>query len=229
MPNRQQEISKTLRQFYDQPIAQVSLELFFSIIAVIFFALFAIRPTLITMADLVKEIQDKKDLNQKLSQKVAALSSVQGEYLGLQDRLKVLDEAIPSSPRFDEAVSIIEKIASENHLTIISLEAKEIPKEEVQNLPLENQSRLSKPLTVSVIGDYPSIRQFIDSIRSTRREISVDSILFNLSDERGKKILRANITLSIHYFGLDNAQAQKAAAAAATTPSSGGTPAPAGK
>jgi Tfp pilus assembly protein PilO len=229
MASRQQQISQTLRQFYDQPIAQVSLELFFSVIAVIFFALFAIRPTLLTMSDLVKEIQDKRDLNQKLSQKVAALSSVQGEYLGLQDRLKVLDEALPSSPKFDEAVSIIEKIASDNRLTIVAMEAKEIPKEETLNLPLENQMRLSKPLTVTVIGNYPSIRQFIDSIRNTRREISVDSILFNLSDEKGKKVLRANVTLSIHYFGIDNAQAKKAADAAKNTSASGASPAPSGK
>jgi Tfp pilus assembly protein PilO len=218
MPNRQKQITQTLRQFYDQPIAQVSLELFFSIIAVIFFALFAIRPTLITMSDLVKEIEDKRDLNQKLSQKIAALSSVQSEYLGLENRLQVLDEAIPLSPRFEEAVLIIEKIASDNRLTIISMEAKEIPKEEIQNLPLENQIRLTKPVIVTVVGDYPSIRQFIDSIRQARREISVDSILFNLTDERGKKVLRANITMSIHYFGIDNAQKQANSNTTTATP-----------
>jgi Tfp pilus assembly protein PilO len=205
MQTRQQQMNQMLRQFYDRPIAQVSLELFFSLIAVMFFAMFAIRPTLVTMSNLVKEIQDKEELNQKLAQKIAALSSVQGEYLGLQDRLKVLDAALPSQPKFEEAVLIIEKIASDNKLTIIAMEAKEIPKEEAATVPIENQSRLSKPLTITVTGDYPAIRNFIDEIRNSQREISVDSILFSLSDERGKKVLRANITTSIHYFGVENA------------------------
>lgn len=203
MNTRQQQINRTLSQFYDKPVAKVSLELFFTITAVVFFALFAIRPTLVTMSDLVKEIHDKEELNQRLAQKIAALSTVQGEYLSLQDRLGVLDEAIPSSPKFDEALAIIEKIASDQKLTMISLEAKEIPKEQEANIDFSQEVRLNKVVTASFIGDYPSIRQFVDTLQQARREISVDSIVFVISDERGKKRLRANITMSVHYFGVE--------------------------
>ena len=74
---KRQQLTNTLVEFYNQPIAKVSLELFLSIVAVIFFAIFAIRPTLLTMSDLIKELQEKEVLNEKLSQKTAALSSVQ--------------------------------------------------------------------------------------------------------------------------------------------------------
>ncbi len=73
--NKRSQLTTTLLQFYDKPIAKVSLELFFTVAAVIVFALFAIRPTLSTMGKLIKELEDKQALNQKLAQKVAALST----------------------------------------------------------------------------------------------------------------------------------------------------------
>ena len=67
---RVEDAKKFLFTFYQKPIAQVSTELFFTIGATIFFAAFAIRPTILTMTDLVKEIQDKREAEEKLNQKV---------------------------------------------------------------------------------------------------------------------------------------------------------------
>jgi Tfp pilus assembly protein PilO len=218
MNTRQQQINRTLRQFYDKPVAKVSLELFFTVIAVIFFALFAIRPTLVTMSNLIKEIQDKEALDEKLKQKIASLSSVQGEFISIQDEVGILDNAIPSTPKFEEAISIIEKIASDVKLTIISLEAKEIPKEPTEPIDFEKAVRLRKVITLNVSGDYPSIRDFVDQVRNSQREISIDSIVFVVSDERGKKRLRTDITMSIHYFGIEAKASAKPSAKPAAQP-----------
>src|SRR6185369_11396375 len=127
--SRRSQLTTTLLQFYDKPIAKVSLELFFTITAVIVFALFAIRPTLQTMGTLIKELDDKKALNLKLAQKVAALSTAQTQYEAVKERIPILDEALPSTPQFEDALLIIEKLASESQLTIVNLQAKEVPKE----------------------------------------------------------------------------------------------------
>ncbi len=207
MASKNIELTKTLLQFYDKPVAKVSLELVFSILTVIFFALFAIRPTLLTMSDLIKEIEDKRALDLKLKQKAASLSSVQGEYAALQDRLIVLDQAIPPTPRFEEALAIIEKVASEQKIAISSIQAKEVPKEDDGGVSFSQKVRVSRPVSVTVVGDYPSIRQFTQALRETQRTMTVDSIVFTLAEERGKRRLRATITISIHYFGVDKATA----------------------
>jgi hypothetical protein len=67
------QLMSALNDFYHKPVAMVSLELFLSIGAVVFFAIFAVRPTLLTMADLIKEIEDKRALDQQLQQKIASL------------------------------------------------------------------------------------------------------------------------------------------------------------
>ena len=52
---------RELQQFYQKPIAKVSAELLATLIVVIVLAFFAIRPTLLTMSQLLKDIDDRKN------------------------------------------------------------------------------------------------------------------------------------------------------------------------
>lgn len=196
------QLTTTLAQFYVHPVAQVSLELFLSIGAVVFFALFAIRPTLLTVSDLIKEIEDKKVLDQQLEQKITALNTVQTQYLELQTRLPVLDQAIPESPEAEKTLKTIEKLASDYRLLIESIQLKELPTAAPEATTFAQKERLSYPLVVVVAGDYPTIRAYVEAIRLTRRTMIIDTIVFSSSKEQQNKKLRASITLSIPYYGL---------------------------
>lgn len=197
------QISRTLIQFYDKPVAQVSLELFFTVAAVIIFALFAIRPTLNTMATLIKELEDKEALNQKLAEKAASLSTAQSQYEVIRPQLPVLDSAIPSTPQFEQAILIIEKIASESRISIVSLQSKEIPKEPIQDVPFDQKARVARPVLLIVTGDYQSIRQLVENIQNSRRALIVDSVIFNTVEQNTKKTLQATITINVPFFAFD--------------------------
>lgn len=201
MSTKNQKLSQVLAEFYQRPIAQVSSELIFSIVAVTVFAVFAIRPTLLTMSNLVKEMQDKETLNQALSQKIASLSSAQSEYISNQDKIVILDEAIPPNPRMAEAITIIEKIASENNLFIQNMSATDVPREDSTATVSAEKNRVSKPIIVTVQGDYPTIRKFVTDLQKTRRLFIADSVAFSLTDAQGQKVLKAIITINIQYFG----------------------------
>lgn len=202
--NRSKQITRTLMDFYSKPIAKISLELFISVFTVIIFALFAIRPVLLTMSDLIKEIDDKKQLNTQLTQKIAALSSAQAQYLTASAQLPLLDQAIPPTPQFDKAILIIEKIASDRGLLIESMSASEIPKEPSKDVAFAVKTRVSTPVTVILNGDYPTISQFVDDIRNSQRTMVIDSIVFAASPPgvSGKPILRATIQINVEYFGV---------------------------
>ncbi len=94
--NKQKQLKTTLLKFYKQPVGKVSTELFLSIFTIIFFAVFAIKPTLTTMSDLVKEIEDKQKLNKQMQQKVTALATAQTEYEKFQDQFYLLDQSLPT-------------------------------------------------------------------------------------------------------------------------------------
>lgn len=201
MASKTKDLQSTIIRFYNQPVAKVSLELFLSIGAVIFFAIFAIRPTILTMSDLIKEIEDKRKLDTQLAQKVASLSSVQTEYLNLQSRLGVLDVAIPSTPNLEEVLKILEKVASDQKLVISSIQVNEIPNQEDAEVPFEQKVRQNLTININVTGDYQTIRNFVEQLRNSQRAFIVEKISFTVSEERGRKILKATITTSAQYFG----------------------------
>jgi len=200
MPNQAQKLKTALYHFYERPVAKASLELFLTVLAVIFFAVFAIRPTLITMSDLVKEIEDKRKLDQQMTQKIAALSSAQNSYSTIESRLPILEQAIPMQVDLINDLKIIEKTASDQGLVIDAINVNEIPTL-TPNLDFLKAERKAYTISVLIQGDYPSIRQLVENILSQRRVFVVDTIVFSTSEERGLNKLRANLTLSVPYFG----------------------------
>jgi Tfp pilus assembly protein PilO len=195
-----QQITSTLLTFYQKPVAQVSFELFLSIVTVLFFAVFAIRPTLLTMSDLIKELEDKRKLEQQLNQKVAALTTSQGTYLSIQEQLPILDEAIPAQPEFLRALKILEKTASDRQLIINTMIANEVPAEKTADITASGTERTSVPVGIIVTGNFPQIKGFIEDLVQLRRVFIIDTIIFVKSEERGQDRLKATITIGIPFY-----------------------------
>lgn len=201
MPSKKKQLAITLNKFYEKPVAKVSLELFLSIGAILFFAIFAIRPTLVTMSDLVKEIEDKTALDQKMTQKIAALSTAQSTYLEIEEKLPFLDQALPTTPDFIRSLKIIEKIASNRGILIDSISVAEIPKETKEDVSFIKLKRMVFPVRLSLTGDYNQIKLFVEDLLNNRRSFITDTVIFSVAEERGQKKLRVTITLSVPYFG----------------------------
>ncbi len=201
MSNRTKQLSSALNHFYQNPVAKVSIELILTIGLVLFLGVFAVRPTLLTMSDLIKEIDDKKALDRKLAQKIAALASAQTEYLSLENRLSVLEEAIPSNPDVVRDLKILEKMASDSRVIITSVSIEELPKPILGELPFEKLNRSTIVTKVNVSGDYPTIRAFAENLKNSRRTFVIESISFNISEDREARQLRAQLTISMPYYG----------------------------
>ncbi len=200
--DRKKQIRSALTHFYDNPVAKVSLELFLSIGLVVFLAIFAIKPTLLTMTDLISEIEDKKDLNEQLEKKIAALSTAQNEYLQVEPKLSLLDQAIPQEPELIRTLKLIEKLATEHSVVIDGIAIAEIPAEESGAIVDNSQKQLtSSPMSISLAGDYLSIRNFSQALQDNRRTFSIESVTFSMDQDRDIKELRATLHLNVPYFG----------------------------
>lgn len=198
----QKQLTAALHHFYQQPIAKVSIELILSIGLVLFLAVFAIRPTLVTMSNLIKEIEDKSQLNEQLQKKVAALSTAQTEYLSFEHKLPILDQAVPSRPDLVYNLKLLEKLAADNRVIISGMTIAELPPDEsLTEVPFSSRSLNNIPVSLNLVGDYPSIRSFIESLRDNRRAMTVESISFSLNRNRSITNLRTSITISIPYYG----------------------------
>ena len=192
---RQKQIQGALVSFYNNPVARVSLDVLLSLGLVIFLGLFAVQPTLITMSDL---IQEKRALSQQLTQKVAALSTAQSELAALEPQLSLLEEAVPSKPDVVKILKILEKLATENQVIITGVTVPQIPEPSASVSATLEQNSL--PIQIVVTGDYPAIRQYAESLLTSRRLLHIETINFTPNEKRGSRSLSASLQLNAPYY-----------------------------
>ncbi|HEX9817847.1 MAG TPA: type 4a pilus biogenesis protein PilO [Patescibacteria group bacterium] len=201
--SKRRQLNTLLDQFYHNPVAMVSFELFLSIGAIIFFSLFAIRPTLATMADLIKEIEDKQKLSTQLSQKAAALNIAQDNFTNVQEQISVLDEAIPLGADLAHTLKVIEKVASDQSLAITNLTVLKIPTTPPEDIPFSQLTRQTMSIQLTATGSYEAIRGFAEQLQDSRRSFVMDRIIFTTEDSRGQRTLEAVLLIGAPYFGLE--------------------------
>lgn len=200
--SKQEQLATVLMDFYQKPVARVSIELILSVIVVIFFALFAIRPTLITMADLVKEIADKKEINKQLDLKLASLASAQEQYDLYQPQFYLLDEAIPRQLDLVKSLKKIEKLAGEGEFAIDRMSIQKVPETvetELLSGDFGDYQREFLSINVGVIGSYIDIREFIEKIMNLRQVVVVDQVLIEKMTESDNLAAQLKVSLP-HYL-----------------------------
>lgn len=207
---KKREIASVLNHFYANPVAKASMELFLTVGLVLFLGAFAIRPTIVTMSDLIKEIETKTELDGALTRKIAALQTAQTQYLTVEEQLPLLDSAIPTQPEIILSAKIIEKVAADSKVVIRSLSVSELPENSDETIPFTQKSKKLVNISASVTGDYLSIREFVESLRNSRKSFIVESIVFSLEEDRGSKKLNANVTIATPYFGVAEPTARAA-------------------
>lgn len=217
---REQTVNQ-LQQFYQKPIAKVSAELFATIIGVTILAAFAIRPTLLTMSQLIKDIEDRRTTSDTLTKKIASLSTLSTEYPILKNDILLLHTAIPNNPDFDGFMRRLEKIASNRGLVISSLQATQLPKEN----PTGNQPSEITQYTVNVNfkGDYQKVRAVLGDLLTMDRYVTIENAILNAKRDELEKTntLLSTVNLRVAYYGIPPISAKKSSAAQSGDPAVG--------
>lgn len=199
---RVEQAKKFLFTFYEKPIAQVSTELFFTIGATIFFAIFAIRPTILTMTNLVKEIQDKKEAEAALDQKISALFTVQTEYFALEQFYPLLDQTVLTNYDVEKVIATIERQASDEQLNISGIQVNTIPLPETEEIEFNRKEEQPFNVTVTVNGEFEQIKTFLLELTKKRPLLRIDSVdLSGPTPEDPRDYLSATIRMEAFFYG----------------------------
>jgi hypothetical protein len=218
----QRNIKAELEKFYDQPVAKVSIELVLTLVTVLFFAVFALRPTLTTMAELTREIEDKRLVSQELSKKVTALGTAQNEYFANEPRFDVLDDAVHDQPTLETALFYLEYLVRREDISLSGLRIETFPVGDLISGPDEEgasaASASGKPskneigvyaIQASFEGDYENILAFFKVMESVRPLFSVESFNFSVSTTSDREtILRTNATIYMYGYERSTKAAQ---------------------
>ena len=194
-----QQIVKNLQSFYEKPIAQVSMQLIATITLVVFFAIFAIRPTILTMTQLTKDIEEKKAANQILAQKIAALSTLSGVYATIQPDMPNLQMALPESSDFDGALRRVEKLASERQIIISQFHIDQVPKD-ISQAPASSADNNAFMFSFLAKGTYIQLKQFFNDIEHADRFMRLNNVSFSSSQTNEGEIILSG-SLYVYYYG----------------------------
>ncbi|HEX7041879.1 MAG TPA: type 4a pilus biogenesis protein PilO [Patescibacteria group bacterium] len=137
-----------------------------------FFGIFAINPTLGTISDLQKQLDDSNFTNQSLQKKISDLTTLQQKYSDIQDTLNPLYDAIPTAPTIDVFVGQLHTMAGLSNVELTR----------VQTLPVDislqtlSAKYTSYEFSVEAQGQYSDLEKYVANIASFNRLITLESV-----------------------------------------------------
>jgi Tfp pilus assembly protein PilO len=181
--------------YYQKPATKVSTALLLTVFTTIFFAVFAIRPTLVTVAELLRKIEDQQLTLDKMKQKAGALATAQSEYLTYQSEIALLDIAIPQDYEIEALSNYLEGAAANRQIALntITLGPVEYQQEDAPKLNELQELTISLALDT----DYSSIKNLLQDLSSLPRYLSIDSVGFGGSTNESGQTSTSTIKMTI--------------------------------
>lgn len=184
-------------QYRERASVKVYLEILLSLTTISIFVLFALRPTVLTIAQLLKDIESKKQTIIILDQKIESLATAQAVYDQNRSKIAILESAIPKSSEADVFARQIEGLVGGHTIDLVSLaidkgaivggislapvkpllgRKKELP---------ENASSLEFSMTLSTdIDNFPSLERFVSDFEKLRRPAIIDELRITRGQEK---------------------------------------------
>lgn len=144
-----------------------------TIVALIFFSIFAINPTLSTIANLQKQLQDDTFVEQQLQGKINNLSVLQQKYANVQLDLPAIYSAIPQKSEIPLLIAQLQGLASSTNLTLVNVQAFQV---DLSNDLISGKNYSSYAFNFSATGTYSDMKNFISQVINMQRIITIENI-----------------------------------------------------
>jgi Tfp pilus assembly protein PilO len=180
------EYLKLLPNLSDKKI-QLYTMLAFTLAAMSFFGIFAINPTLSTIAELNRQLKDLRDVKDKLIIKVQNLTTLQEKYQSLTGDLPVVFDAMPQKPEVPKLLAQINGVLSRSNLQSTSLRTYGV--EITPGKQISSERAASFVFSLEAEGTYEDIISFIQKVTHINRLITIETVSIAKDDKKAVLIL----------------------------------------
>lgn len=146
-----------------------------SLLSLIIFGIFAIRPTVTTIIKLRRKIKDQEDVCEKLDQKLKNLSLAQTALKKIGSDIPTIEKAIPQGESFPDLLETLHLTSEKNGLRL-----EHIRFGQILAVPQKttNQSLIVKviPFNIRTEGGFSQSLDFLKSTQDTRRLFNAKGI-----------------------------------------------------
>lgn len=165
-----------------RPDLKVYLEMLLSIITVVVLIVFAIKPTVITIAGLFTKISALTQTSKELDTKIRNLEVAQSIYNANQQNITLLTEAVPDTPNVGPFALQVRGAINKESLSTINIFVDKV------NLGQATDSGKLK-VTTSVSGNFASILSYIKDLEFLRRPTFIEKLdLVSIVSDKTKTI-----------------------------------------
>jgi hypothetical protein len=204
---------------YQKPEIRVPMEIILSVFASLFLITTAIRPTLVTVAELKKKIEDQSLVEKKLGTKIRSLIQARKQLDEYEVNLPLFEKAVPENYTYADLAKKIEIVAAQKKVSIESLifSSVIVSADEGENLKKKNKEKerewvngdnVMKEFTVhfSVTASEAALTSFLKEIETLDRVLVISLVDITKVEERevieGK--LRASGEMNGYYLVATN-------------------------
>lgn len=171
--------SSGIKEFTKTPQGRSFAWISLTVFTISFFLLVAIRPTLITVAKLTREIKEKREADKKLDAKIDSLVSAQKILAKNSSKISLLEEAFPDNNKFPSLAYYFEATAQNHQAQISNFTFEKIVYSQNETArKKEKNPYLRINFSVSVEGEYQNLKNFIQAVENSRRIINIESAKF---------------------------------------------------
>ncbi|MCD4756027.1 hypothetical protein K8R20_00175 [bacterium] len=169
----------------------------FTVLMAILLITFAIRPTLLTINGINKEIKEKEKIYEALDSKISALVQLDTQYVELSEDLDSLQLLYPTSGNFSLFMSNIDAVVSRNGFLLRSLSFTEYETDlyNVNTLVLSPWA-----VQISVMGPESNMDNLFEDLESMPMYPVIDRFSFGEEEQDGSK----KFSISMRIYHIEN-------------------------
>jgi len=180
--------SNILNLYKERNDLKMFLEILLSLVTISLFGTFALRPTFLTIAQLLKDIKTKEETIIKMETKIQNLEQAQITFAQESTRLLIINASLPESAEPQIFIRQIEGIADKNSVAVLGISVEESTLKgktevkkgaaKIKSLP---EGSLGLPFSLNLSGSYQNLSSFLNDLDSLRRPILLETLSFTLS------------------------------------------------
>ncbi len=144
-----------------------------TLVALSLFGLFAIGPTIQTIVQLQKQLEDSTFVNDKLGEKIKNLGILGDSYTLIQNDIPLVLEAIPQTPTTSTLVGQIQALSGINNISINKLQIFQVDLTKTEEGKLGYSSFI---FSIDGKGSYKNIFTFVSTLTNFQRIVTIDSL-----------------------------------------------------
>ncbi len=206
---RYREFFLNVATFYKQRAdLRAFLEIILSLSTVIIFLMFALKPTVLTIISLVKEIDEKKATVAALDVKIRNLNTASNVFTQNQNSIPNINIAVGTTPQPNLILQQIEGLSVKNSVNILGASVGQVtikgtvpPKKSSSDVKPLSGGAKEMPVSLSVRGDYANLLSFLSDLENLRSVIKIDTITINSSSTDTGQVIIAVIAGRVPYLG----------------------------